>query len=88
MAALTEESTSKFATINEDGLSHFKIHYNEAGQGEAIVMLHGGGPGASGWSNYYKNIEALVGRAIASSSWIAPALTSQPRLFPTCSAGY
>ncbi len=23
-------------------------------------MLHGGGPGASGWSNYYKNIEALA----------------------------
>ncbi|AJP47924.1 2-hydroxy-6-oxo-6-phenylhexa-2,4-dienoate hydrolase [Rugosibacter aromaticivorans] len=60
MVALTEESTSKFATINEEGLSNFKIHYNEAGQGEAVVMLHGGGPGASGWSNYYKNIESLV----------------------------
>jgi len=60
VVALTEESTSKFATINEEGLSNFKIHYNEAGQGEAVVMLHGGGPGASGWSNYYKNIESLV----------------------------
>ncbi len=60
MGALTEESTSKFATINEDGLSNFKIHYNDAGQGEAVVMLHGGGPGASGWSNYYKNIDAFV----------------------------
>lgn len=60
MSGLTEESTSKFATINAEGLSNFKIHYNDAGQGEAVVMLHGGGPGASGWSNYYKNIDAFV----------------------------
>lgn len=60
MAALTEASTSKYATINEPGLKNFKIHYNEAGEGEAVVMLHGGGPGASGWSNYYKNIGAFV----------------------------
>ena len=60
MATLTEASTSKYATINEPGLKNFKIHYNEAGEGEAVVMLHGGGPGASGWSNYYKNIGAFV----------------------------
>ena len=60
MSGLTEESTSKFATINAEGLSNFKIHYNDAGQGETVVMLHGGGPGASGWSNYYKNIDAFV----------------------------
>lgn len=60
MANLTEASTSKHATINEASLRDFKIHYNEAGQGETVVMLHGGGPGASGWSNYYKNIDAFV----------------------------
>jgi len=37
----------------------WKIHYNEAGQGHPIVLLHGGGPGATGWSNYSPNIEAL-----------------------------
>jgi 2,6-dioxo-6-phenylhexa-3-enoate hydrolase len=57
---LTESSTSKFVTINEPGLENFTIHFNDAGSGPAVVMLHGGGPGASGWSNYYRNIEALV----------------------------
>lgn len=51
---LTEPSTSKFANV--DGYS---IHYHEAGSGEPIVLLHGGGPGASGWSNYNRNIEFL-----------------------------
>lgn len=32
----------------------------EAGSGPAVVMLHGGGPGASGVSNYSRNIEALA----------------------------
>lgn len=58
--ALTEAATSKFITIDEPGLENFKIHLNDAGTGPAIAMLHGGGPGASGWSNYNRNIEALV----------------------------
>jgi pimeloyl-ACP methyl ester carboxylesterase len=50
-AALTEESTSKYAQVDD-----FRLHYNEAGTGPAVVMLHGGGPGASGWSNFQRNI--------------------------------
>ncbi|WP_448508073.1 2-hydroxy-6-oxo-6-phenylhexa-2,4-dienoate hydrolase [Immundisolibacter sp.] len=61
MADLTEASTSKYATINEEGLQNFKLHYNDAGQGPAVVMLHGGGPGASGWSNFNRNIGPFVG---------------------------
>jgi 2-hydroxy-6-oxo-6-phenylhexa-2,4-dienoate hydrolase len=57
---LTESGTSKFVTINEPGLENFTIHFNDAGSGPTVAMLHGGGPGASGWSNYYRNIEALV----------------------------
>ncbi len=34
----------------------------EAGSGPAVVMLHGGGPGASGVSNYSRNIDALAER--------------------------
>jgi 4,5:9,10-diseco-3-hydroxy-5,9,17-trioxoandrosta-1(10),2-diene-4-oate hydrolase len=34
----------------------------EAGSGPAVVMLHGGGPGASGVSNYSRNIDALAQR--------------------------
>lgn len=36
------------------------IFYAEAGTGPAVVMLHGGGPGASGVSNYSRNIDALA----------------------------
>lgn len=37
----------------------WRIHYNEAGDGHPVVLMHGGGPGATGWSNYSPNIEAL-----------------------------
>lgn len=56
----TESETSQFVTIDEPGLPNFKLHYNDAGHGDAVVMLHGGGPGASGWSNFYKNIDDFV----------------------------
>ena len=32
----------------------------EAGDGLPVVMLHGGGPGASGVSNYSRNIDSLA----------------------------
>lgn len=34
----------------------------EAGEGPVLVMLHGGGPGASGVSNYQQNLPSLVQR--------------------------
>jgi 4,5:9,10-diseco-3-hydroxy-5,9,17-trioxoandrosta-1(10),2-diene-4-oate hydrolase len=37
-----------------------KIHLAEAGTGPAVLMLHGGGPGASGVANYARNIAALA----------------------------
>lgn len=36
------------------------IFVAEVGSGPAVVMLHGGGPGASGVSNYSRNIDALA----------------------------
>ena len=36
------------------------IHLAEAGEGEAVVFLHGSGPGASGASNFKGNIAAFV----------------------------
>lgn len=60
MSNFTEAGTSKVAKINAPGLKDFDIHFNDAGAGEFIVMLHGGGPGASGWSNYYRNIDLFV----------------------------
>ncbi|MGV9543080.1 alpha/beta fold hydrolase [Nocardia beijingensis] len=38
------------------------IFYTEVGAGPAVVLLHGGGPGASGLSNYSRNIAELAKR--------------------------
>lgn len=51
MATLTQESTSKYVQAGD-----VKLHYNEAGEGFPVVFVHGGGPGASGWSNWQTNI--------------------------------
>lgn len=39
-----------------------QIHLNEFGAGAAVLMLHGGGPGASGLSNYSRNVGSLAQR--------------------------
>jgi 4,5:9,10-diseco-3-hydroxy-5,9,17-trioxoandrosta-1(10),2-diene-4-oate hydrolase len=36
------------------------LHYDEAGQGPVTVLLHGGGPGASGMSNFKHNLPAFA----------------------------
>lgn len=36
------------------------IFYTETGSGTAVVMLHGGGPGASGVANFSRNIDVLA----------------------------
>src|SRR5215472_13807670 len=39
------------------------LHYEEAGAGEVpVVMLHGGGPGASGASNFGPNLPVFAER--------------------------
>lgn len=38
------------------------IRIHEFGAGQALLMLHGGGAGANGLSNYGRNIEALAAR--------------------------
>ena len=50
-----EADTSRYVEV--DGIN---IHFNDAGQGEIVIMLHGSGPGASGWSNFNRNIDALA----------------------------
>ncbi|MDP4502381.1 alpha/beta fold hydrolase [Nonomuraea turcica] len=37
-----------------------EIAVAETGEGPVLVMLHGGGPGASGVSNYHQNLPALA----------------------------
>lgn len=58
--AITEASTSRFTRIKHADLD-LQIHYHDTGVGsETVVMLHGSGPGAGGWSNFNRNVEPLV----------------------------
>ncbi len=58
--SLNESDYSRFATVVEEG-KELRIHYNDLGQGEqTVVMLHGSGPGATGWANFNRNIEPLT----------------------------
>src|SRR5215472_7507942 len=55
-------STSRFVTTDE-----MRLHYHEAGPDREegappVVMLHGGGPGASAWSNFGPNLPVFAGR--------------------------
>lgn len=54
---LTEEATSKFIQAGP-----LKLHYHDAGKGPALIMIHGGGPGAGGWSNYRRNVDHFAER--------------------------
>ena len=59
----TFESTSRYAQVRA-GDRDLKLHYHEAGMGNGpvVVLLHGGGPGASSWSNFGRNITVLSRR--------------------------
>jgi len=43
-------------------VADLRLHYHEIGEGPAIIMLHGGGPGSSGLSNYKRNYTAFADR--------------------------
>jgi 4,5:9,10-diseco-3-hydroxy-5,9,17-trioxoandrosta-1(10),2-diene-4-oate hydrolase len=56
MTEHTAESTSRF--IEAGGIN---LHYHDSEVGDhVLVLLHGGGPGASAWSNYQSNFPALA----------------------------
>jgi 2-hydroxy-6-oxonona-2,4-dienedioate hydrolase len=52
---LTDEATSRTVQTTS-----WKLHYNEAGEGQPVILLHGSGAGASGWSNFRPNIGVLA----------------------------
>ena len=43
-------------------VGHRKLFVTEAGSGDPVLLLHGGGPGATGVSNYSRNIDVLADR--------------------------
>ncbi|MFE2936290.1 alpha/beta fold hydrolase [Streptomyces sp. NPDC059278] len=53
-------------TLDPNAIAHtvqageWNLRYYEAGSGHSVVLLHGSGPGATGWSNFAGNIEALA----------------------------
>jgi len=55
--SLTKEATARSAKAGS-----FSLNYHEAGDapGLPLVMLHGGGPGASAWSNFGACLEAFA----------------------------
>lgn len=57
-----ESETSRYFNVDEAG-TNLKIHYNDCDPGSTtrtVVLLHGSGPGASGWANFHRNIEPLA----------------------------
>jgi len=53
-ADTAESTSSRFADAGG-----VKVHYNEMGSGKPLILIHGGGPGASGWANFSRNMEPL-----------------------------
>ena len=60
-APLNEAATSNLIRLKVNELD-VQVHYNDCGEGkETVVMLHGSGPGATGWANFHRNVDAFVG---------------------------
>jgi len=50
------DETSRVLTSSETE----PLHYHEAGEGSAFILLHGSGPGVSGWSNFKGNLPVFA----------------------------
>lgn len=55
MSDITEPSSSRYATAGG-----IRVHYNEAGEGEAVIFCEGQGAGTSAWVVYHRVVEPLA----------------------------
>lgn len=55
MTTITKDSAARSVTTKD-----WTLRYYEAGEGQPLILLHGSGPGATGWSNFADNIGALA----------------------------
>ncbi|MGH3648074.1 MAG: 4,5:9,10-diseco-3-hydroxy-5,9,17-trioxoandrosta-1(10),2-diene-4-oate hydrolase [Micromonosporaceae bacterium] len=64
MTAVSESALGFEATSRRVEVGGFALHYHVAGpeDGTPLVLLHGGGPGASAWSNFGRNLPVLASR--------------------------
>lgn len=53
---------SKTASSKTIQVGSLRLHYHEAGQGPVLLFIHGSGPGATGWSNFQRNLEHFAQR--------------------------
>jgi 4,5:9,10-diseco-3-hydroxy-5,9,17-trioxoandrosta-1(10),2-diene-4-oate hydrolase len=51
---LEAKPESSFAEV--DGI---RVHYHDVGSGDPVVLIHGAGPGAFGWGNFFRCAPAL-----------------------------
>ncbi len=56
MSTLDFDSTSRYLE------GECRLHYHEAGSGPTLILLHGSGPGVSGWSNFRGNFPVFAER--------------------------
>tara|TARA_R110002051_G_scaffold325041_2_gene425407 strand:- start:1236 stop:2147 length:912 start_codon:yes stop_codon:yes gene_type:complete len=57
-----EKALQALSQTREITVGSRTIYLQEFGNGPAVLMLHGGGPGANGMSNYSRNVDALSDR--------------------------
>ncbi|WP_342741722.1 4,5:9,10-diseco-3-hydroxy-5,9,17-trioxoandrosta-1(10),2-diene-4-oate hydrolase [Amycolatopsis marina] len=55
---MNDVSEGQYVQVRDD----LRLHYHEAGSehSETVILLHGGGPGASAWSNFGRNLPVLA----------------------------